>query len=533
MHNTMTLSLLETLPKLEKELLALPDLLWPVWSPLPDMAANKQQFTAAGLVVLLDVTPATPLHHFYGANNKLLLLNTDPLALLATSAAYTNLEPQQIESTFNQLSNTLKGGHPLYKHLDGLYQTSCPHCQTTINANHFVWQRDKADPQQKYIRCKKCGLAELMPVTKADLAWFDRIETRGVHYHFLLGRVIAPQVAEDDPLRNKVEALFDLYTPRAIYALAEILMKLETIITHQASQQVFKAMLLNCLLISSNLRGMRRLTALPKTWHPPAQFVEYNIWRLFQTAVASWRLPKQPIRVTTSITQFVRQYQHSFHAFADQPAALRRYLPDESITQVVVTPTPPNPTAFALSTLWRGWLMGLKAATTGYPLLQQKWPDWDWYQQQWLNYFRGLRFLLKSDARWQITLPSSQRQQAPAIIMTALQARYEIDEWHFSASGHQLTLITSTAELPKRLPEKQLQALIQQEAHETIATYLQRHAPPYAANLVIWTIWQSLLYSGLLAQTLTSVPEKGRLRWLDKVIRQAVKAFDFPKSRQD
>ena len=88
-------------------------------------------------------------------------------------------------------------------------------------------------------------------------------------------------------------------------------------------------------------------------------------------------------------------------------------------------------------------------------------------------------------------------------------------------------LIAATAELPKRLPEKQLQALIQQEAHDTITTYLQRHPPPYQADLVIWTIWQSLLYSGLLAQTLATIPEKGRLRWVDKTIRQAVKTFDF------
>jgi len=491
-------------------------------------ATIAKAHTIPGDLILIPFCDSpTPISELYQAGGKVLVAGQDPLSPLLLEAQLTTIERDAFTDTFIHLGNSLKGGQPLRQYIENLYQTTCPDCQTVLTADYFVWQRDLADPQQKWLRCAACGFVGLSDVIQADLQRFDQIETRGIHYHFLLGRTVSPHSASDPFLYTKFEAWHELYTPRALYAIAEIIMKIEVVISDKAIQKVFKAILLNCLLPASNLLNPTHPIHLPHHLRPPAQFVEYNLWRLFEIAIAAWKFPDHPTRITSQLTEFLERRQNSVHFFADEAVHLRRYLKDETVSLLVTRPPGPNPVVWALSALWAGWLLGLKAAQSGYELLKQKRPDWIWYQEHLIKMLRVLRPTMKPAARWVFIFTPAHRLHPPTVVLAALRTRFEVDNWEITPTYHQLTLTLPAAETPARVSSSALEAAIQIELKDTIAAFLGRQGRPESAHPVMWAAWQSLLYSGLLAQALASLPNRQLLTWLDKQIQQAILDFGF------
>ena len=501
-------------------------LLWPRQGGETALALRGQKSWPGMLALALEGSPACPVEDLYRRGYKVLLANIDPLPLLVVEARLTDLDQGTLREAFRQLEEARKGDQPLHQHLGRLYRTTCPHCQTAVKAAYFVWQRDPADPQQKAIRCPRCGFTGLASTTPADFDHLDRIETRGVHYHFLLGRTIAANVDQAHPLRARLERLHELYTPRALYAIAEILMKLETVIEDKAVQRVFKAILLNCLPAASNLFAKPAVSALPKRLRPPRRFIEFNVWRLFRRAVAAWPLPERPTRITPRIDDFLRQRQSSVHLFPDEAAHLRRYLADESVSLATTILPDPDPAAWALSTLWSGWLLGLKAAERSHARLTQRWPDWGWYQAHLVKTFRPLRATLKPEARWPVVVSAAQRLHPPAVILAALRAGFEVDEWEITATDHVLSLVLPPPDLPPPLPVEALRSGVEAEIRDTVSLYRRQHPQPVSREGLVWAGWQSLLYSGWLAQALTSLPARQLLLWLDKQIENIVSSYE-------
>jgi hypothetical protein len=75
---------------------------------------------------------------------------------------------------------------------------------------------------EKGYRCERCGSEGPASVDPTDLEALGRIETRGFHYWYIVDRV-APR-GEDS--REHAQKLLDLYTPRNLYALASLLIKI-------------------------------------------------------------------------------------------------------------------------------------------------------------------------------------------------------------------------------------------------------------------------------------------------------------------
>jgi len=499
------------------------------WPPLPEAPAGElvEKARPGTLILLPFATPSLPVEALFRAGSKVLAANGEPLPLLMLSAQLTAIDKETIQKAFLGLGDALKGNQPLHQHLANLYRTTCPQCRASLQADYFVWQREMADPQQKALRCADCGFAGLAPVTEADLETLDRIETRGVHYHFLLGRAVSAQAAEENALRVRLEALHDLYTPRALYAIAELIMKIEATLTDRALQRVFKAILFNCLLPASNLIATPGQQSLPKRLKPPARYLEANLWQLFQAAVSAWQPPQQTVRFAPRLDDFLQQHQNAVCFFPDEAGSLRRYLPEESVTVLAADLPPPGPVRWALSTLWSGWLLGLKAAEMASPFLLQKWPDWLWYQRQLSIMLRILRASLEPDAACWLTASMSSRLQAPAIILAALQAGYDVEAWDIEQAGHRIWLTLPGPDLSPPMPLETLAGMIQAEARETAGLFLQKQPSPISDDAVYWVVWQSLLYSGLLVQTLTSLSEKRRLTWIDKQVQAALSALDI------
>lgn len=494
----------------------------PVW-PARLTRKNADAYTVSSAVVLLpNCGFVDPIANLYQADCKVLASNVNPLPLLLAEAQLTYFDTNTLTDQFIKLGDMMKAGRPLRQQLDALYQTTCPHCEAVVNADYFVWHRDLADPQEKWVHCNMCDFEGLAAVSQADLAQLDQIETRGVHYHFLLGRTISSTLPDDAATHTKLEALHDLYTPRALYAIAEIIMKLDAMIPDKAIQRVFRAILYRCLLLSSSLHKDPTFTHLPKRLQSPTKFVERNVWRLFDASVSAWTLPNRQTRISHRMDYFWRSHQNSVQFFPDTETMLSRYLADETVSLVLTAPRNPTPVIWALSCLWGGWLMGLKTAEASYPFIDQIWPDWSWYQQELRETLQSLKLSLKPDARWIFAFTPVHRFQPAAVILAALETGYEVDSWEVDEELHEIILTTMPAQIALDDGVDDSKAAVRGEAHDAVTGIIQATEQPPTESALMWSAWQSLLYSGLLMRTIQEFPAGQALLWLDQQIRSVL-----------
>jgi hypothetical protein len=497
--------------------------LWPRWPPAISPLPVEENTLPGALTLAPFCYDLTSVLALYRAGGKVIAANADPLPLLAAKARLTPINAETLTTTFTHLGDTLKHGQTLRQHIESLYQTTCPDCQTRVLADYFIWRTKEADPEHKWIACPHCNFIGLAPVSKADLNLLDAIETRGLHYHFLLERAASPGA----PARARLEKLHELYTPRTIYAIAEIIMKIEAAITDQDVQRVFKAVLLDCLPYASNLFNRLYPTHLPNQLRPPVVFLERNVWRLFEERVTAWQPPTLPPRLAPRLDDLLQRDQNSIHFFPHSPAHLKPHLPTESVSLALTVPPAPNPTLWALSVMWSGWLLGLKHTESRHALLTQKWPNWPWYQQTLTTVMKALRPALKPEATWIFAFESIALLQAPTITLAVLSAGFGVEDWQIAETYHQITLTLAPLTQPSPTNLAVLEEAIQTESHTAIQGFLQEHGQPASKSRLFLAAWQSLLYSGLLAQALVSLPGEEVLTWLsDQIDRTQINA-DF------
>src|SRR5512135_998923 len=203
--------------------------------------------------VVLDPFAASdvPIHEAVAAGRRSIATNSSPLATAWLRGCLSPPDPAALTAAVTRLGDSPKRGVPLREHLDQLYRTRCPACHRSAVADYFIWSREPADPRQKWVACPACGETGLAATDAGDLAVLDDVETRGLHYWYLLDRV-AP--AQDAEARARAEALFEIYTPRALYVVADLLMKIEATFD-EATQVHLKTTLFACLDAASSLHS--------------------------------------------------------------------------------------------------------------------------------------------------------------------------------------------------------------------------------------------------------------------------------------
>lgn len=474
-----------------------------------------------GTLVLLPVCrSANLISAYYQAGCKVIATNADPLPLLAIESRLTPVDQTALGAAFTRLGDTLKQGQPLSRRIRNLYQTDCPGCKTAVPADYFLWQNN--DPHQKHLTCPTCGFSDVTPVTPADLKTLDAIETHGLHYHFLLQRTAAPQ----SPAYPHAEGLHEYYSHRALYALAEIIMKLEAVISDAPVQRLLKGLLPDCLLPAGNFFGPNEAVAWPQTLRPPKQFIERNVWHLLQARIARWEAPSIAPRFAPSIEDLLRQHQNSIHLSALPAGNSASHLPDESVSLMQTTLPHPNPVGQMLSVMWAGWLLGLKAAEPRHALLRQAHPDWTRYQVGLAAMMRRLHPKLKPDASWLITVEAIDPLHPAAVTLAALSAGFEIDGFEKAAGWHSFTLRHANHQSPQ-IFKSTLAGVISEEATDAINGFLQSHQTPRPAELFS-AAWESLLLCGLLDQAVASLPENEVLSWVSQQINVVIDATGLP-----
>ncbi len=402
--------------------------------PVGVATAYLEAYTSPGQIVLDPFCQSpTLVTEVATTGRKVIAANFNPVLALLMRGQQSLPEPRELDAATTRLGDSMKLGVPLREHLDGLYATSCPQCHRTTIADHFLWDRETGEPVEKGYRCQACGSEGQTPVEPGERETLNRIERQGFHYHYVLDRLAPP----GDEGRKAGQKLLDLYTPRNLYALTNLLIKIETLFADSPLQETLKLLLLACLDSCSSLYASPQAWLRPRRLHPPPRFVERNVWRAFEEArVQLSQLPSSPaVHLATGVSQITSPDLLSLSETDGRPSnaliapltvrRLSQVLPEESISLIITAPPRLDPVFWSLSYLWSGWLFGREEAAALRPLLKRKKTDWDWYQRAMSSTLRALRRALQARGRLVLVFATEGPAFVEALFMAASLAGFE------------------------------------------------------------------------------------------------------------
>ena len=407
------------------------------------------------------------------AGRRLVATSVNPLDALRTRVAVVPLSTHDLNSAVTRLSDSPRLDTSLREHLRRLYRTTCGRCHKTAFADYYIWERDPGVPRQVSYRCPACGEAALRDCDEGDLSVLQEVQPRGLHYWYVLDRI----ARHDDRGRKLVERLLELYTPRNLYVLSDLVRKIEDLFSGSPVQDCLRWALLHCLELGSKLQDVATLTptagplplqdvvdeagpagreagaAAPGEnvatasigLHPPPRFVEWNVWKLFEDATR--RLPERPTIPAVALASSVRalvssppktggaQTAHTGIAFIGHMSTrdLAQELQPGSVQLILTQPPQMSRTRWAMPFLWTGWLYGHAAAASLWPLLRRRGSDWPWYTRALRATFRAVHHTLAPNGHVVLLAQGKSLAYHEALSMAAAGANLRVQSALFHA----------------------------------------------------------------------------------------------------
>lgn len=462
------------------------DALWPgegqPWSPaLAEHYLNRLSLPG-DLVLDPFASQAALLRAASAGRRRLVLNNASPATLLGVLASAAPPAADVVDQAFSRIADAPRRGRTLAHHLAALYETLCPECAQSIAADQFVWDRSVGEPVEKRYRCPHCGSHGDAPVDMADVAHVAALEVRGAAYWGLLSRLVKP----GDPLTDRARSLQDLYPPRALLVISELLTAAEQRLSNAETQRAGRAMLLHVLAAGLSSADLRVDPATSRLLLP-RRSVERNLWLAFEQAHRTLRSrssgdPARKDRHLPLAADLAR-----LRAPDGEGRVLPLALPTPELAErlgldaaalILSEPPPFDPATYALQVLWTGWLFGREAASRQRAVLSIEQWSWDWYARAMTAALRTLRPLLKSDGRLVLAFADPAPRRGLALLAAAGAAG-----WRLAAQATQAPLAGSEDPVRWRF-ELRPDGPPPSDAGPGLANRLQRSAQEAAFQLI-------------------------------------------------
>ncbi len=386
------------------------------------------------LVLFIGATSGKALVETVAESRKAVALGRNPLDLLCAALTLQPISGHLAEAALTKLGDQLKIGRPLILHTKSLYASRCPHCHAQGTAEWFAWNRDSGRPFAKRVICPHCGQARQGPVDAADLESAGRFPANsGPAYHLALSQV----ASHNEEQAHRVAELVQLYTPRNLSALMDIVRRLPRLHTGQEVRQVLDALVLEALDSSSALVPYETPDTRPRSLRAAQRFLERNVWMVLEQAVQSYQdhynrgsrahtaaLPRFEA-LDALLTQPTPGYvllNRSVKSLHDQGLAGRFHA-------LVVHLSPPDATFWALAILWSTWLWGDEVPGDLHRFLQRRRLDWDWYSRGLAAALSCAQPLLAPKAPILILATEQEPEAAQAAVHAANSSGLGIDHW--------------------------------------------------------------------------------------------------------
>jgi hypothetical protein len=497
------------------------------------------------LVIDLFCQGPTWVHAAAQAGRRALGLNVNRALLLAASLPLTAVERQQVEAAFTHLAEARKGAETLQAYVAGLYRTTCAACGAATIVDAFIWERDGEAPVAKRYHCPVCDDAGAAPLSEtptdaADRAAAARFERRGLRYWLLLDRA-APR---DAPHRDRVASLLDLYTPRNLSALSDLLLKSDGLALAPPVRRVLDALLLDTFDRATSLRPPDSPPSRPRRLRRPARFVEANVWRLLERALETWRAtPLTPVPQAPSLEALFTSGEPdapdapspaSSYFAPLSTAQARREMPPGCAALIVVDPPRPDTVLWHLSALWSHWLWGSQASAPLVPILGRRWLDKDWLWRGLRGALEAVAPLLCPDARLVCLFSDENPVLLEVLALAAAGAGYDLVGWGVHPPGDvRLNWRVGTAPAPPPADADSLSRAVAERAASASLNALRIRGEPVAWPMLHAALHADLAQSSLLARVGT-LPDDASdspavpgsltqpLSWLAEAVRSAL-----------
>ena len=343
--------------------------------------AYVRAYTSPGDPILVPFCQSAPLvREIQTTGRRVLALDSNPVGVLSLRMALAPPARDELLAAFTRLGDAPKAGRPLREHLERLYTTPCPRCRGLATVEALVWDRARGQPVEQRYHCPACGERASGPVEEAELTAPEWIEGRGLAYWYLADRVASPSSRH----RQTVQRLLDLYTPRNLYTLAQILIKVESLFADSPVAEAVKGALLHCLDVGSALFAADAPEVRPRQLRLPPRYLERNVWECFGRACESLTHQRAWMHLTPDLGSFLKAPTKRGEGLVHLRVSTLRSLADQMdsirVPLVLAMPARLDPLFWSLSYLWSGWLYGPRAAAALESLLGRRSHDWEWYR---------------------------------------------------------------------------------------------------------------------------------------------------------
>ena len=306
------------------------------------------------------------------AGYRVLVAVNNPVTRFLLEMAARPVPASEYQAALSALSALRKGQERLETHIRSLYMTRCARCQQPVQAEAFVWEKGAVEPDGRIYRCP-CGEAGEFPASEADQARAREFAASdGLHRSRALERVST----HEDPDRQHAEQALECYLPRAVYVLASLVNKLDSLSLSPDRSRALAALLLATFDSASTLWPSPTDRPRPKQLITPPRFLEKNIWLALEQAVGQWG---QADPVPQVHWPDVPDENGGISIFEGPLRDLGARLEGIALGAVVTALPRPNQAFWTLSALWAGWLWGREAIAQFKNVIRRRRYDWTWH----------------------------------------------------------------------------------------------------------------------------------------------------------
>jgi len=473
---------------------------------------------------------------------RIVAVSFNPLDALRMRQALVPSPTHELDAAVTRLADSPKVGVSLREHLQRLYRTTCPQCHKAVIAEYFVWERQADVPKRVHYHCPACGDAGARDCDESDAQVLSETQPQGLHYWYVLDRV----AREEGSARKFAMRLLELYTPRNLYVLSNLVLKVEDLFAGSAVLEFLRLALLRCLELGSKLNPVpgEATGAHRSRLNPPARFAEWNAWRLFEEVTRYLtQSHKKEVPLVAQLSEVLSPGPTSpapARAFAGC-MPVRELLPALGPAGVRLIHTQPPPlgrTYWALPYLWTGWLYGHKAAASLWPLVRRRNSDWGWYLHVMRGTLSSMQKALHPDGHMVLLGTGKGLAYHEALTLAVAGANLGLESalYHpcelegatkpFAGlrGDYRLTCSVGAPTPPWPMSLLELKARLAQFAVAAAEELLQERGEPAPFARLHYHIWEILAQRGIL-QRVMSMKELGEpLTWVRAAVQGALEA---------
>lgn len=355
------------------------------------------------------------------AGYRVLVISSNPIIRFILENKATPPQPEDMQAAVAALSSARRGDERLEVHIRSLYLTRCVQCEELVDAQAFLWERSGNAPYARIYTCPHCGDAGEYPTTAEDVQRLNQISPAGLYRSRALERV----AATDDPNRLHAEEALDVYLPRAIYAIINIINKLDSLNLNLNQGNHLQALLLAAFDQGNNLWRNPAEPYRPRQLSTPPHFIEKNIWLAIEEAIqilTDDRTPATPLTFWPAAppeSGGICLYEGQMKEFIKTV--------DEAPMGAIVSALPrPNQAFWTLCALWAGWLWGREAIGPFSTVLKRRRYDWSWHTAALNSSLRRLEKLLPDETPFFGLVTENEAGFDAAVMIAADMANFKL-----------------------------------------------------------------------------------------------------------